>query len=72
MRCAAQRVDGGVVRDAKQPARQPPRRIERGEVPERLDEGLLRQIFREHAVPRHARNQADDRALIATDNLLEC
>ena len=68
---AAHRVDGGVVSDPEQPAGQPPRRIERGEVAEGLDEGFLCQVLGLRPVPRDTRNQADHRPLIPADDLLE-
>ncbi len=57
--------------NAEQPAGQPPRGVEGGEAAERLDEGFLREIFRKRAVFGHPRDEADDRPLIAADNLLE-
>src|SRR4029079_1462319 len=38
---------------------------------EGFDERLLGEVLRERAVARHARDQRDDRPLIAADNLLE-
>jgi len=71
---AAQRVDGGVVRDPEQPARQPARRVERLELLECLDERVLREVFRERAiapVTDDPGNQTDDRPLIAADDPFE-
>lgn len=68
---AAQRIDRRVVCDAEQPAREPPRRVERREVAEGLDERFLRQIFGEAPVADRPRDQADDRTLEPPDNLLE-
>ena len=67
----AHRVDGSVVRDPEEPAGQPSRRVERGEAAEGLDEGLLCEVLGLRAVACHARNEADNRPLIAADNLLE-
>ena len=68
---AACRVDGGVVRDSEEPAGQPSRRVERGEAAEGFDEGLLCEVLGQRPVARYARNQADNRSLIAEDDLLK-
>jgi hypothetical protein len=68
---AAHRVNGGVVRDPEEPAGEPSRGVERGEAAEGLDEGLLCEVLGERAVARYACNQADNRPLVAADNLLE-
>jgi len=47
------------------------RGVERREVPIRLEERVLREIFGESAIAGDARNQADHRTLIAPDDLLE-
>jgi hypothetical protein len=59
------------VRDPEQPAGEASRRIEGGEVAERLDEGLLGQVLGLRAIAGDARDQADDRPLVAGDELLE-
>jgi hypothetical protein len=68
---APHRVDGGVVRDSKEPAGQTPCRVERGKAAEGLDEGFLCQVFGECEIAGHARQESDDRPLIAADDLLE-
>jgi hypothetical protein len=59
------------VRDAEQPARETPRRIERRETAIRLDEGLLRKVLRERAVACHPADETDDRPLIPADDLFK-
>jgi hypothetical protein len=59
------------VRDPEQPARQPSRRVEGGEVPVGLEEGVLSEIFSGSAIADNARDQANDGPLIAPDDLLE-
>jgi hypothetical protein len=59
------------VGDAEQPAGQPTGRIERGEAAEGLDERLLRQILGQRLVARQADEQAEDRPLVAADDLFE-
>jgi hypothetical protein len=59
------------VRDPEQPAREASRRIEGGEVAERLDERLLREVLGLRAIAGDARDQADDRPLVAGNELLE-
>ena len=65
------RVDGGVVRDSEEPARQPSRRVECGEAAKGLDERLLREVLGEGPIPGHAVDEADDRPLVAAHDLLE-
>ena len=70
-----QRIDGGVVSDSEQPTRQPPRRVERGQLEVGLDERLLSEVLGRRAVPfvtQHPADQADHRPLITSDDLLEC
>lgn len=59
------------MRDPEQPAREASRRIERGEVAERPDERFLGEVLGLRQVARDARNQADDRPLVAGNELLE-
>ena len=68
---APHRVDGGVVGDAEQPARQPSRRVERGEAAKGLDERLLCEVLGERPIAGHAGDEADDRPLIPAHDLLE-
>jgi hypothetical protein len=66
------RVERGVMGDPEEPTRQSPRRIERCQVPERLDECVLCEIFSESRVCRDPGNQPDDGPLIPTNDLLYC
>ena len=68
---AAQRVDASVVGDAKQPAGQPPLGVEGRQVAESLDEGLLRQVLGKSRIARETDEQAQNRALISAQDLLE-
>ena len=60
-------VDRNVVGDLEQPARQLELRTIAIDVVEDLDEGVLRQVLGDFAVPHHAEDQRKDRALITTD-----
>lgn len=66
-----ERVEARVVRDAKQPARETPRRVERRQAAEGLDERFLREILGERLVAGQPDEQAEDRPLVAPDDLLE-
>ena len=71
----AQRVDGGVVCDSKQPTRQAPRRVERRELEVGLDERLLSEILSRRTItplPQNADDEADDGPLVTPDDLFEC
>ena len=68
---AAQRVDASVVGDAEQPAGQPPLGVEGGQVAESLDEGLLRQVLGKSRIAGETDEQAQNRALISAQDLLE-
>ena len=64
-------IDGDVVRDLEQPARQLELRPIALDVVEHLDEGVLREIFGELAIPNHAEDQREDRSLVAADQFAE-
>jgi hypothetical protein len=67
-------VDSVVVRNTKQPAGETTVRVERGELEVRLDERVLRKVFRSCAVAlvsKDLADQADDRTLIAADDPFE-
>ena len=57
--------------DAEQPARESARGIEPGEAAKRLDERLLCEVLGKRPIGSDARDQADDRALVPADDLLE-
>ena len=67
----AEVVDGRIVRDLEQPARELPPGIVGVEPPERLDEDLLRQVLGGPRVLDHAQHQAVDGALEPRHQLAE-
>ncbi len=71
---APQCVNGRVVGNSEQPARQTPCGVECREFRVRLDEGLLCKIFGDGVIPllaQDAEDESDDRALVAPDDSLE-
>lgn len=59
------------MRDAEDPAREAPRGVERRQVAEGLDEGLLREVLSQAGIVCDAGDQVDNRTLISADDLLE-
>jgi hypothetical protein len=59
------------VGDAEEPGRQPPPRVEPGEIAEGLDERVLREILGERRIAGDAGDEPDDRPLIAADDVLD-
>ena len=64
-----QMIDGDVVGDLEQPARELELRPVPVDVVQDLDEGVLREILGELAIADHAIDQREDRALIPADQL---
>ena len=57
--------------DAEQPARESARGIEPREAAKRFDERLLCEVLGKRPIGSDARDQADDRAFVPADDLLE-
>jgi hypothetical protein len=66
---AAHGIEGGVVRDSEDPTGKAARRIESGETAERLDEGVLRNVFGQCRIAYDSRNQVEDGAFVTADSI---
>src|SRR6185295_14261235 len=67
----AQVVEGRVVGDLEQPAREAAGRVEGVEPAKGLQEDLLSDVLGRRGIAHHAHDQAEDRALVAHDEVVE-
>jgi hypothetical protein len=65
------RIDAGVVSDAKQPTGQPALGVECRQIAEGFDERLLSQVLGQRRIAGQPDEQAQNRALITAQDLLE-